>query len=349
MNTYQVSKKKKYTEKLRALLRELPAFCGYYFRSMETRSSVLTRCGYALDLKGFFNFLISDVAAFEGKDLLSLTLEDMDLIKALDIEIYLDKMTLYKSADELERENSESAKSRKLSAIRSFLKYYYKQEMISANVAELVETPKIHEKAIIRLDANEVADLLDIAEDGSGLSTTQKRFHSATKIRDLAILTLFLGTGIRISELVGLDIDDVDYDSNMFVITRKGGNQERLSFGDEVKRALLEYMEQRKEIVPYEGSEQALFLSLQRKRITVRAVENLVVKYASVASPLKKITPHKLRSTYGTMLYQESNDIYLVADVLGHKDINTTRKHYAALSEEKRKTAAKMIKLREDD
>ena len=96
------------------------------------------------------------------------------------------------------------------------------------------------------------------------------------------------------------------------------------------------------------GSENALFLSMQRKRITARAVENLVKKYARIASPLKKITPHKLRSTYGTMLYQESGDIYLVADVLGHKDVNTTRKHYAAIQEERRRQATKYIKLRED-
>lgn len=348
MNTYQTQKKKTNTEKLRAILSELPTFCGYFFRSVETRTSILTRCGYALDLKGFFTFLVSDVDLFAGRDILSLTLADIEKVKALDIELYLDKMTLYTNND-VERENSESAKARKLSAIRSFFKYYYKQEMISQNVASLVDIPKIHEKAIIRLDANEVADLLDIAEDGDGLSKTQKRFHKATKIRDVAILTLFLGTGIRISELIGLDIEDIDYENSMFLITRKGGNQERLSFGDEVKRALLEYMEQRTKVAPYPGHEHALFLSLQRKRISARAVENLVVKYASTASPLKKITPHKLRSTYGTMLYHESNDIYLVADVLGHKDINTTRKHYAALSEEKRRTAAKMIKLREDD
>ncbi|MBQ7755550.1 MAG: tyrosine-type recombinase/integrase, partial [Clostridia bacterium] len=219
---------------------------------------------------------------------------------------------------------------------------------IKNNPASLVDTPKIHEKAIVRLEANEVADLLDIAEAGKGLTEKQKAFHQATKIRDTAILTLFLGTGIRISELVGIDIDDVDFSTDAFVVTRKGGNQEMLSFGPEVRNALLTYLEQRELIAPMPGSEDALFLSLQRKRITARAVENLVKKYAKIASPLKKITPHKLRSTYGTMLYQESGDIYLVADVLGHKDVNTTRKHYAAIQEERRRQATKYIKLRED-
>lgn len=348
MSEYQAEKKKIYTEKLRTILSELPKFCGFYFRSKETQTSILTRYGYALDLKSFFNFLVTEIDAFIGKAVPSLTLEDLDNIKALDIELYLDRMTLY-TIDETERQNNEQAKKRKLSAIRSFLKYYYKQEMIKNNVAALVDSPKIHEKAIIRLDANEVAALLDIAEDGSGLSKRQKQFHQATKVRDVAILTLFLGTGIRISELVGIDVNHINFEANQFSVVRKGGDQEILSFGDEVKRALLDYIEQRKNVIACEGHENALFLSLQRKRITVRAVEYLVKRYALVAAPLKKITPHKLRSTYGTMLYQESNDIYLVADVLGHKDVNTTRKHYAAISEDKRRTAAKMVKLREDD
>ena len=107
-------------------------------------------------------------------------------------------------------------------------------------------------------------------------------------------------------------------------------------------------MEQRKHVIPSSGHENALFLSLQNRRITVRAVENLVKKYASRVTTLKKITPHKLRSTYGTNLYQETGDIYLVADVLGHKDVNTTRKHYATMQEDRRRMAAKVVRLRED-
>ena len=220
--------------------------------------------------------------------------------------------------------------------------------MIENNVAALVDTPKLHEKAIIRLDVNEVADLLDTVEQGSGLSDNQKKFHEHTSVRDTAILTLFLGTGIRISELVGIDLKDIDFEQNQFVVTRKGGNQDRLAFGPEVREALIAYLDERQEVTPLPGHENALFLSLQKKRITARAVENLVKKYAKVSTPLKKITPHKLRSTYGTILYQESGDIYLVADVLGHKDVNTTRKHYAAISEDRKRTAAKYIKLREE-
>ena len=256
-------------------------------------------------------------------------------------------MSYYQKGDH-ERVNQERAKARKLSSLRSFFKFLHKQEYLPTNVAALVDIPKLYEKAIIRLEPNEVADLLDMAENGEGLTDRQKQYHTATKLRDVAILTLFLGTGIRISELVGIDLNDIDFENDAFVVTRKGGSEDILNFGEEVHRALSDYFMQREKQTPLPGHEQALFLSMQMRRITARAVENLVKKYAKIAAPLKKITPHKLRSTYGTMLYHETEDIYLVADVLGHKDVNTTRKHYAATSEEHKRIAAKKIKLRDD-
>ncbi len=197
------------------------------------------------------------------------------------------------------------------------------------------------------MDVDEVAILLDQVEDGTNLTKKQLEFHKKTKIRDLAMMTLLLGTGIRVSECVGLDINDVDFKNDGILIRRKGGYEAVVYFGDEVRAALLDYLEERHHIIPEEGHEEALFLSLQNKRISVRSVEKLVKKYAEAMTTLKKITPHKLRSTYGTNLYRETGDIYLVADVLGHKDVNTTKKHYAALEDERRRQAAKVVKLRE--
>ena len=352
MSDYQIQKKLDYTERFRKILSELPDFCAVYFRAIEQTTSVLTRYGYVVDLRTFFKFLTSgQISTLSGKEIKQISLSDLESLSSLDIELYLEYITLYKeqTTDQVKIiENNERAKSRKLAAIRSLFKFLYKKSMIQANCAALVDTPKLHEKAIIRLEANEVADLLDTAEQGSGMTSSQRRYHESTKLRDVAILSLFLGTGIRISELVGIDLNDIDFSKNEFVVTRKGGNQMTLAFGPEVAEALLNYLEERKTIIPLSGHETAFFLSMQRKRITPRAVENLVKKYAQISSPLKKITPHKLRSTYGTMLYQESGDIYLVADVLGHKDVNTTRKHYAAMTEEKSRQAAKYIKLREE-
>ena len=346
-NTFQTEKYKKYTLKIRALLSELPLVCGSFFRSIESQTSVLTRYGYAVDLRGFFQFAVAQDDLFPGKAVPSLTVTDLEKIRAYHIELYLNEVSLYQKG-ERELVNQEISKARKLSTLRSFFKYLHKQEMLQTNVAALVDIPKLYEKAIVRLEPNEVADLLDLAENGEGLSERQKKYHAATKLRDVAILTLFLGTGIRISELVGIDLDDIDLENDAFVVTRKGGSEDILSFGNEVHRALEDYLCQRENQTALPGHEDALFLSMQMRRITARAVENLVKKYAHLAAPLKKITPHKLRSTYGTMLYHETEDIYLVADVLGHKDVNTTRKHYAATSEEHKRIAAKKIRLRDD-
>lgn len=207
--------------------------------------------------------------------------------------------------------------------------------------------PKRHEKEIIRLEPNEVAILLDQVEDGSKLTKKELEYHKKTKIRDVALLTLLLGTGIRVSECVGLDINDVDFDNCCIKIRRKGGYEAIVYFGEEVETALLDYKEQREHMIPAEGHENALFLSLQNRRMAVRSVENLVKKYTSRVTPLKRITPHKLRSTYGTELYKETGDIYLVADVLGHKDVNTTRKHYANIDEYRRYQASSAVHLRE--
>ncbi len=194
---------------------------------------------------------------------------------------------------------------------------------------------------------DEVAILLDQVEEGEKLTKSQLKYHNKTKLRDVALLTLLLGTGIRVSECVGLDINDVDFKNNGIKIRRKGGYEAVVYFGDEVADALHDYLEKRHHEIPLEGHENALFLSMQNRRITVRAVENLVKKYTANVTSLKKITPHKLRSTYGTALYQETGDIYLVADVLGHKDVNTTRKHYAAIEDNNRRKAAKAVQLRE--
>lgn len=345
--SYNSKLNKAYTRKLRKLLQKLPSCCATFMRGIESQTSALTRYGYAVDLCTFFEFAVNELESFSQKKIEDLSLNEIEQIRPLDIELFLEHLSLYsKSGREIV--NKERAKARKLSSLRSFYKYFFKREMINTNAAALVDLPKLHPRAIVRLEPNEVAKLLDIAESGLGLSEAQKRYHKATKARDVAILTLFLGTGIRISELVGIDIEDVDFFNNAFLITRKGGSQDSLVFGEEVRSALLNYMLVRDGIQAISGHENALFLSIQKKRITVRAVENLVKKYAIMAAPIKKISPHKLRSTYGTMLYRETGDIYLVADVLGHKDVNTTRKHYAALSEDRRRIAAHAVKLRED-
>lgn len=342
MDSYFLTRNKKTMEKLQAVLEELPDFCKTLFVGIQNTTGPLTRLNYAYDLRLFFHFL----AEKQKKEIKEITLDDLQTVTAHDIEDFINHISLYTNEDNKLVENQENGRARKIASIRMMFKYFYKSEELQANVAALVDLPKIHEKAIVRLDVDEVARLLDAVESGEGLSAKQKQFHQFTKSRDLAMLTLFLGTGIRISECVGLNTEDVDFRNLSIRITRKGGNQTVLFINDEIAEALDSYCNN--ERLEMKGADSpALFLSLQGKRITTRAVQLLVKKYASIITPLKHITPHKLRSTYGTNLYRETGDIYLVADVLGHKDVNTTRKHYAAMAEENRRLAAQSIKLRD--
>ena len=345
--TYREHTDMENTLKLRQVLATLPPFCKDYFRAIDTTTTAKTRISYAYDIRIFFQFLLDENPAFKDHAMTDFTVDVLDQIKAVDLEEYQEYLKLYQSGDKTET-NGERGLKRKISALRSFYAYYYKREMIHTNPTVLIDVPKIHEKSIIRLDTDEVAMLLDYIEHCGDTLTGQKRvFYEKTKERDLAIVTLLLGTGIRVSECVGLDIEDVDFKNNGIKVTRKGGNEMVVYFGHEVEKALKKYLEVRKNIVPVAGHEHALFYSTQRKRIGIQAVENLVKKYASRVTTLKHITPHKLRSTYGTALYQETGDIYLVADVLGHKDVNTTRKHYAAQEDARKRRAANAVQLRE--
>lgn len=334
--------------KIREIRKHLPPFCGEFFRGIEQYTTPLTRLGYARDLKLFFDFLVAETEEFYGKPILQFDTKDLDKVTSTHLEMFLEYITLYRIDGKTYR-NGERARCRKLSSVRALLKYFYKKEAITANVGSKIDTPKVHESQIIRLELDEVGKVLDLAESGEDMTNMQKGFHKHTQARDYAMLSLFLGTGIRISECVGLNIDDFDFSQNAFQVTRKGGNKVILYFNEEVSDALQNYILERKNIKAQPGSEKALFLSLQNKRISVRAVEKLVKKYSQIVNPLKKITPHKLRSTFGTNLYRQTKDIYVVADVLGHKDVNTTRKHYAAISDDIRRNAAQQVKFREDE
>lgn len=344
--TYHKQRDIENEKKIKELLGELPKFVNSFFIAMESNMQSGTRLAYAYDLRTYFEYIMESNPTFKDTPMHNLPLDCITHQTVDDIQEYISSVRMYEK-DGIEYTNSEVGVKRKLSAVRSLYQYLYRVGKIDKNPASLVSSPKIHDKAIIRLDVDEVARLLDEVDSGDHLTDNQKRFHSKTKIRDLALMTLLLGTGIRVSECVGLDLQDVDFVNDGIKVHRKGGNEAIVYFGEEVREALLDYIEERENIEPVEGHENALFLSLQRKRMSVRSVEKLVKKYSQTVTALKKITPHKLRSTYGTALYQETGDIYLVADVLGHKDVNTTRKHYAAIVENRRRSAANKVVLRE--
>ena len=276
--TYHEQKDVENILRLREVLSTLPPFCRDYFRAIDTTTTTKTRISYAYDIRIFFQFLLDENPAFKDYKMTDFTVDVLDQIKALDLEEYQEYLKVYQAGDKTET-NGERGLKRKISALRSFYAYYYRREMIETNPTVLIDVPKIHDKSIIRLDTDEVALLLDYIEHCGDQLTGQKRvYYEKNKERDLAIVTLLLGTGIRVSECVGLDIEDVDFKNNGIKVTRKGGNEMVVYFGPEVEKALKRYLEVRENIIPLEGHEHALFYSAQRRRIGVQAIENLVKK-----------------------------------------------------------------------
>lgn len=342
-------------ERLSEILDTFPAFAREFFIGIQMRTTVLTRLNYAYDLKIFFHYL--SVKKYNNMPVNEIVLADIEKLTAFDIELYLDYLSLY-VIDGKTYSCEEKAKERKLSSLRSFFKYFFKKDKLSSNVCAKVDLPKLHDKPIIRLDSKEIEALLSEAENGENLSSRQKHYQEKYAKRDTAILTLFLGTGIRVSELVGLNRSDFRFNNNSFTVTRKGGNKSILYFSDEVRSALIAYLDwlddQKKRNTKFgqkvrASQSDAMFFSNQGSRFSVRGIQILVKKYSKIVTPLKHITPHKLRSTFGTSLYHETQDIYVVADVLGHSDVNTTKKHYAQMSEDIRKKAANAVVLHKSD
>lgn len=326
---------------------QLPYFCNEYFNGIDMRTSVLTKLNYARDLAIFFDFLLKKIPFLTSKSIETLNLKDLDRLESSDIEYFLRYLSYYTYNGKYYK-NAEKAKARKLSSVRSLFKYFYNKDKLSRDIASKVSTPKLHEKPIIRLDDEEVETMLDSVESANKFGNSfQDAYNLNTRDRDIAIISLLLATGIRVSELVGLNTDDIDYAKRSFRVTRKGGNISILYYPEEIDDCLDNNLVWRKNrLLDRYDEEPALFISLQNKRIGVRAVEKLVKKFSSIANPLKSVSPHKLRSTFGTALYRETKDIYVVAEVLGHKDVNTTKKHYAATSEEIKRLASEKVKLR---
>ena len=347
--SYREQEKIENTVKLREFLTELPPYVKDYFRAKEPTTSDKTRLSYAYDLRVFFRFLKESNPALKEKSICDISLADLSSLKPVDFEEFEEFLKAYQTADGRLETNSRVGIARKMSCLRSFYEYLCKRQLVPYNPVRMVDMPRVKEKAIIQLDPDEVVTLLDHIENyGNQLSGVQLYHYNKQKYRDLAIVTLLLGTGVRVSECVGLNISDIDFKNNGIRILRKGGNEMVVYFGEEVEKALKDYLDlSRNGITPLAGHEDALFLSGQRKRISVDAVEKMVKKYCSAVS-VKTITPHKLRSTYGTALYRETGDIYLVANVLDHANVNTTKKHYARLTDDRRRAAAKAVILREN-
>ena len=337
---YQDERNQKNMLKMKEVISTLPYYVSDYFTARRTNTTTRTRLSYSYDIRKFFVWLTSVIPELSGKDTKDIPLPVIERLTARDIEEYVDFLQT-----DTENMNHKAGISRKLSALSSFFDYLYKNDLIANNPCDKVIKPKqTEDKRIIKMSPDEIVEFLDCIEFGNEAFTKkQLSYLEKTRTRDLAIATLLLGTGIRVSECVGLNVDDVDLNNCRIKVFRKGEKIQNVPIGDEVVNVLDRYLIARKNV---KVSDDALFLSMQKKRMTVQAVENMINKYANAIGTAYRITPHKLRKTYGTELYRETGDIYLVATALGHSSVDTTQRHYAAQDEEKLLEARNRVKLR---
>lgn len=332
----------KFMEKRDSLLSELPSYVRDYIRSIRNRTAVRTQYEYLKDIQAFMNY-VKDVI---DKD--DLSFDDFAKLTKKDFEEYFEYLERYEK-DGKTVTNGRTSIKRKLSSLRNFFSYLFENEYIPSDEIRKVGIPKLHKKDIIHLEKDEASNLLTDLEKGRTLTKKETDYHNKQSVRDLAIIYLMLSSGIRVSECAELDMNDIDMKNRCVHIIRKGGDEATVYFSDEAADYLQAYLEQRKNDKDADDNETALFLSSRKKRMCVRAIEMMVKKHASRYVPTKKITPHKLRATYATNLYKETGDIYLVAETLGHKDVTTTKEHYANMSEEHKRENRNRIQFKNKD
>lgn len=338
---YYKEQRLKKQKKLQELKKGLPSYVLPYLDEKELNSQISTVVSYAYDLHTFFRYLLEYSPACRDMKTHEISI---DVIKNLTFEDINEYQRYLSYSDSRETHvNSERGIARRMAPLRGFFQFAALHNYLDSDptlgAAKRRKAPK---NDIIRMNQSEVNNMLNTIKHSNVSSIRQKKFCEKSKLRDTAIVTLLLNTGIRVSECVGLDLNDLNFQENTLSIVRKGGKSSTLYFNTLVSQALQEYIElERTPLMTDNPDEKALFLSNRRQRLCVKSIENIVKKFAKESVTGKHITPHKLRSTYGTALYQATGDIRLVADVLGHEDINTTAKHYAAIEEAHRQTAAK--------
>lgn len=329
---YRTETEQKDKELITEILNELPNYVEDYMLSLTESTTPKTRLEYVRDIKSFFSYI---APSLQICDYTSITLKMLEDLRKKDFERYMVYLETYEK-NGITYTNSRATISRKISSLRSFFSYLYSEDLIASCSILKLRPVKIPKKQNVRLSSEESKLLIDEVKNLPGVKSLKRQeYHKKQSCRDLAIIFLLLSTGIRISECVGLDINDINFNNSSVRVIRKGNKEDIVYFSDEAAGYLMEYYEERKLIKPLSGHENALFLSSQKKRMGVRSIQIMIKKYAGQIS-LSKITPHALRRTYGTELYKETEDLYLVAEALGHANVDTAR-IYAKMSDEHKK------------
>lgn len=340
--SYEYEQSIKINQQLHGLLEQLPFFCSEYLHDKRAlhKYQPRTYVAYLSDVLNFFKYLCQTHEFFKETSCEKITPEQLNTLTRKDILAYLSDITTYDHPDKKILTNAESGKARKLASLRSIFSYLIGEGKMAHNPAGQVDTPSKKASDVVYMTTPQQQILLSNLENGYAYSPAQNFMHysddNKIHIRDMAIIYLFLGTGIRVSELVSLNMDDVNFRDRSIFVTRKGGKKQTLYFSSDVEDKLLSYldysrpqflnMDQDGELIDIE----ALFLSSRKQRMSVRSVQSMLEKYTSYTfkdETDKKISCHKLRSTYATNLLEETLDASLVADTLGHADLSVVSKY----------------------
>ncbi|MGE4282835.1 MAG: tyrosine-type recombinase/integrase [Clostridia bacterium] len=346
---------------LRDYLSSLPDFVFDFVRVYYNGESINTQLAYCIDIKIFFNYLLSisknpnidNIEDFTPSLLNEITLEDFSWY-----QVYLEKYDLIThdvNGNAIKRTITNSPKgiARKLSTLRSLFRYLYKNDKIQANITEKLDLPNVKHKIKRPLSSRDTINLIDVLYNGEKyLKDRNQALYISRKQRDIAMFITLLGTGIRISELINLNISDIDFEDQNFIVTRKGGNQEVVFMPIQVENELFTYINQRKWILAADNnSKDALFLSNRKTRITVSAVEKQFKQYcilAGIDNP-DKMTIHALRRTFACNMLEDGIDIKMVADLLGHANIEVTHRFYAQYTAKAKKSVMRNFTVLKND
>ena len=320
---------------------QLPKFMKDYFIYLKGSVAVSTRYAYLEDINFFCNYLIESRELTQAKNTNDITLNEFNNIKARDVNLFLgdycSRYYKYTEKNTLIFENNNRALARKKSSLSTLFKFLYRNEQIDNNITDgfnPIKLPKPQPDAIKRLDIDEVAKMLDAVESGEGLTEKEKVYWKKTKLRDKAILALFVTYGLRLNELRELNISSFNFSRGEFKIYRKRGKEVLMPINHTCELVVKNYIfneRPKSECLPEEVKD-ALFLSLQKKRLTPKAIRELVKKYTSISMDTSRnngYSPHKLRATAATSLIQTGFSIYDVQNLLDHDNVTTTQLYAA--------------------
>lgn len=319
----------------------LPDFMKDFFIYLRNGVALSTRFAYLQDIYFFCKYLVTDTNLTTALNTKDISIEDFNHIKARDVNRFLGdycaRYIIEKNDNITVMENHNRSLARKKSSLAVLFKFLYRDELLSENITDgfnPIRLPKPQPDAIKKLEIDEVAIMLDIVDHGHGLTDKELIYWEKTKLRDKAILVLFVTYGLRLKELQQLNISSFNFGRGDFKIYRKRGKEVNMPLNKSVEKVIMDYiqLERVQDEALSEEHKDALFLSLQKTRMTEKAIRQLVKKYTSLALGTTKengYSPHKLRATAATSLIQNGFSIYDVQNLLDHDNVTTTQLYAA--------------------